>query len=156
VLKPSAVVELVWRDETGSTASTLLSCPSSATVEEIDASATALASILLPLTGAVLVKQRIKYISQTIPRTEPVDSTPIRRSGVFFFSTDDDLPDGMVTVPSLKEGVISATEPDAGVGIDVSNADVVAFVDALLTNGATNPFGDAFASLITAYVQSRV
>lgn len=156
MLKPNAIVQLIWQDETGSTAATQLSCPSSLTVEEIDASAMALASILLPLTGAVLVKMHIKYVSQTVPRTEPANSTPVRRSGVFFFSVDPPAPDGLIFVPSIKESVISDVEPFAGVAIDRDNADVIAFADALLTNNATNVFGDALTALVAAYLQSRV
>lgn len=156
MLKPAANVELVWQDETGSTAVTMLHVPSSATVDDIDASATALASILLPLTGCVLIKQRIKYINQTVPRTEPADSTPITRSGVFYFSVDPPSPDGLINVPSIKESVISDVEPFAGVGIDRDNSDVIAFVDAVLAADVTNAFGDAFTALVAAYRQSRV
>lgn len=156
MLKPAANVELVWQDETGSTAVTMLHAPSSATVDDIDASATALASILLPLTGCVLIKQRIKYINQTVPRTEPADSTPIVRSGVFYFSVDPPSSDGLINVPSIKESVISDVEPFAGVGIDRDNADVIAFVNAVLAGDVTNAFGDAFTALVAAYRQSRV
>jgi hypothetical protein len=134
----------------------MLHVPSSATVDDIDASATALASILLPLTGCVLIKQRIKYINQTVPRTEPADSTPITRSGVFYFSVDPPSPDGLINVPSIKESVISDVEPFAGVGIDRDNSDVIAFVDAVLAADVTNAFGDAFTALVAAYRQSRV
>jgi len=156
VLKPAAIVELVWQDETGSTASTMLSAPSSSTLDDIDAAATALASIIAPLTGAVLVKIRIKYRSQTVPRTEPVDSTPIARSGVFYFSVDPPSPDGLVNVPSIKESVISDVEPFAGVAIDRDNTAVIALSNAILAGGVTNPFGDAFTALVAAYRQSRV
>jgi len=156
VLRPNAVVELVWQDETGSTASTMLNVTSSSTVEDIDAAATALASIVLPLTGAVLIKQRIKFKNETVPRTDPADSTPIVRSGVFYFSVDPPSPDGLITVPSIKESVISDVEPFAGVGIDRDNSDIIAFVDAVLAAGVTNVFGDAFTALVAAYRQSRV
>lgn len=156
MLKPVAIVELVWQDESGSTASTMLSAPSSATVDNIDAAATAIASIIAPLTGAVLVKIRIKYRAQTVPRTEPVDSTPIARSGVFYFSVDPPSPDGLINVPSIKESVISDVEPFAGVAIDRANSAVISFVDAVLAGGVTNPFGDVFTSLVAAYRQSRL
>jgi len=156
VLRPNAVVELVWQDETGSTASTMLNVTSSSTVEDIDAAATALASIVLPLTGAVLIKQRIKFKNETVPRADPADSTPIVRSGVFYFSVDPPSPDGLITVPSIKESVISDVEPFSGVGIDRDNSDIIAFVDAVLAAGVTNVFGDAFTALVAAYRQSRV
>lgn len=156
MLRPNAVVELIWQDETGSRASTMLNVPSSSTYDEIDASASALASILVPLSGASLVATRYKYRFEVNPRVEPENSTPISRSGAFFFSTDADLPDGFINVPSITEGVISGSEPGAGVEIDVGNSDVVAFVASVLTAGLTNPFGDAIAALVAAYRQSRV
>jgi len=156
VLRSNAVVELVWQDETGSTAITVLNCPSSSTYAEIDAAATAIASILVPLSDAVLVKTRYKYRFEVEPRVEPANSTPITRSGAFFFSTTGDVPEGMLTVPSIKEEVLSDVEPFAGVAIDLDNAAVIAFADAIITAGTTNPFADAFLELVQAYLQSRV
>ena len=156
MLKPNAVVELVWQDDSGSTATTTINAPSSATVEEIDVMAAALASILVPLTGAVLIKQRIKYRFEVVPRTEPVSDTPIVRSGAFFFSTSFDASDWVVIVPSIKEEVLSDVEPFNGYAIDGDNAAVIAFVAAAIGAGVTNPFGDAFTALVAAYRQSRV
>ena len=156
MLKPNAVVELVWRDDSGSTATTTINAPSSATVIEIDAAASALASILVPLTGAVLIKQRIKYRFEVVPREGPVDDTPIIRSGAFFFDATPDTPDYVAIVPSIKEEVLIDVGPTAGYEIDSTNTAVIAFVAALLGNAATNPFGDALSMLVAAYRQSRV
>lgn len=156
MLKPSAVVELVWQDETGSTAATTIFASSSLTYAEIDANASALASILVPLTGAVLVKQRVKYVS--VPE-EPVSaggSNPITRTGIFFFSTGSSTPDALVSVPALADSVVLDAGPLAGVGIDLSNSDVIAFAIAVLAGGFSNPFADVFDSLFAAYIQSRV
>jgi hypothetical protein len=108
---------------------------------------------LVPLTGAVLIKQRIRYRFEVVPRSEPVNDTPIIRSGAFLF---DAAPDGIVIVPSIKEEVLSDVEPYAGYAIDRTHIAVVAFVAALLGNGATNAFGDALSALVAAYRQSRV
>ena len=156
MLKPTASVEYIWRDETGSTAMTSLSVPVGLTVSEIDVTADAVASILASVTGCVLVRQSIKWRAQTVPRTEPADSTPITRSCAFYFSVDPPSPDGIVIVPSIKESVISDEEPFAGVAIDRSNSDIVSLVDAILSLGATNVFGDVFTSLVAAYRVSRV
>ena len=156
MLKPSAVVELVWQDETGSTAVTALSIPSSLTVDEIDADASALASILVPLPGCVLIKQRIKYIN--VPET-PVTasgSTPIARTGMFFFATDGISSDGLISIPAVKDSIIMTTGPGEGILIDETNADVIAFTDTVVDNGISNPFGDDFTSFVIAYLQSRV
>jgi hypothetical protein len=156
VLKPTAEVQLIWQDETGSTGMTSVHAPVGLTVDEIDAGATALASILASLTGAVLVKQHIKYRSVTVPKPEPVNSTPIVRSGIFFFLPEAPAPYGIVNVPAIKESVINDAEPLAGLAIDRDNSDIIAFVAAILSLGATNPFGDVFVALDVAYRQSRV
>jgi len=156
MLRPSAVVELVWQDETGSTAVTQLSASSSLTVAEIDADATALASILVPLTGATLIKQRIRYVWKPDSPVAAGDSTPIKRTGIFFFSADPPSPDGLISVPAVKDSVLSTIEPFAGYAIDRDNADVIAFAAAVVDNGITNPFGDPFTALVAAYLQSRV
>lgn len=156
MLVPVAAVELVWQDETGSTSVTTLFAPSSATLADIDAAAMAVASIFAPLTGCVLMKTRIKY--KSVPSSPVVagGSTPITRTGMFFFTTGGDNPDSLVSVPSLKDSVILTTEPFAGIGIDLSNSDVLSFRDAVLSLPFSNPFGDEFVTLIAAYLQSRV
>jgi hypothetical protein len=135
---------------------TSICAPIGLTVEEIDANASALASILASVTGCVLIKQNIKYRNVSVPKPEPANSTPLTRSGVFFFSTDATHPDGIVTVPAIKDSVISDVEPFAGVDIDLDNADIAALVDAIIGLDASNPFGDLFSALLTAYIQSRV
>jgi hypothetical protein len=156
VLKPTAVVELVWQDETGSTAVTTINCLSSATVDEIDADITMLASILVPLTDASLVGQRIRY--KVVSDTPVVASggTSIKRTGVFFFSTDDELPLAVVTVPAVKDSVLAEVGPGAGIIIELGDSDVISFTEAVIDNGISNVFADDITGILTAYLQSRV
>jgi len=156
VLKPSAVVELVWQDASGSTSATTIHAPSSATVIEIDASASALASILMPLTGCVLIKQRIRYI--WVP-DEPVvasGGTSVLHTGSFFFATEDDNPIALIVVRAIKDEVLVDSGPTAGYAIDTDNTDVIAFENAVIDGMVTNVFGNDAIELITAYLQSRV
>ncbi len=156
MLKPSAVVELIWQDASGSTAASTCFAPSSSTVADIDAGVTALASVVAPLTGCVLVKQRIKYVSAPFDPVLLTSGSPITRTGVFFFSTGSSSPDGGVVVHGVKEAILLTDGPAAGVGIDLANSDVLAFAAAIIDNGLSNPFADVFVSLFAAYVQSRV
>lgn len=156
MLKPSAVVELVWQDETGSNAMTTLYASSGSTVAEIDDLATAISSILASLTDAVLVKQRIKYISVPEAPVAAGGSTPVTRNGIFFFSTGSSTPDALLAIPGIKDSVLVTSGPLEGVGIDLTNSDVIAFRDAVLSLPFSNPFGDEFTSLFAAYLQSRV
>ena len=156
MLKPTAAVELVWQDETGSTSATTVWASSSSTYDEIDASATALASILASLTGAVLVKQRIKYIS--VP-DEPVIASggaSIKDTGSFFFSVGEDQAIALIVVHAIKDSIILDTGTGAGIVIDDSNIDVIAFIDAVIGSVVANPFGGDVNGFITAYKQSRI
>lgn len=156
MLKPSAVVELVWQDASGSTAATTVSAPSSATVAEIDASAMALASILVPLSGATLIKLRIRYIS--VP-DEPVPASggaSILRTGAFFFHTADDAPLAVALVKAIKDDLLVDSGFGDGVLIDRDDSDVIAFVNAIIDGGYTNVFGDDIVGRAGAYLQSRL
>lgn len=156
MLKPCAVVELVWQDGSGSTAVTAISVPSSSTVSEIDASATALASILQPLTDAVLIKQRIKYVSVPDEPSVASGGTPITRTGSFFFNTEDDNPIALIVVRAIKDSVIIDYGPGEGIIIDDTNSDVIGFIDAVVDSIVTNIFADDVTELQSAYLQSRV
>lgn len=156
MLKPSVVVELVWQDETGSTAVTMLHSPSSATYADIDASVTAVASILAPLTGAVLVRQRIKYISAPDSPVSADDDTAIIRTGLFFFSTGLSTSDTGIMVPAVKDAIIKTDGPTAGIGIDLTHSDVISFESVAIASSVCNPFGDMAEQLFVAYLQSRV
>lgn len=156
MLKPTAIVELVMQDASGSTSAITLHQHSSLDYSEIDAFATAAASILLPLTGAVLVGQRIKYIN--VP-SEPVTATggaSILRAAAFFFNTPDDRPMAIELVRAIKASAIISTGVTDGVAIDTGDSDVIAFINAVIDSGITNVFGDVIASFDTAYLQSRI
>lgn len=156
MLKPCAVVELIWQDESGSTSATTFFAPSSLTVDAIDAKASAVASILASMTGCVLVRQRIKYINTPVYLPVASGGAPITRTGIFFFSVTPPDPDGIITVPAVRDGIISTVPPTAGYAIDLSHSDVIAFASAVVDSGITSIFGDAFTAIVTAYLQSRV
>lgn len=156
MLKPCAVVELVLQDETGSTSAFTVSAPSSLTVAEIDANLPGLASSLASLTGCVLVKQRIKYVSAPFDPVLLTVGSPITKTGLFFFSTGPDTPDASVSIPGVKDAILVSSGPCSGVCINLTNPDVTTFTDAVISSGLSSPFGDVFLSVFAAYVQSRV
>jgi hypothetical protein len=156
VLAINAVVELVWRDETGSTSATVLNTPSSLTVDEIDANATAFASILASLTNAVLVTQRIKYKTAFEVPTPPTSSTPINEGAVFIFATDEVTPMALCFIPAVKDSIMRSSGFGAGFIVDTSLSEVTNFVDACLALPLCSPFADEALALESAYRQSRV
>jgi len=156
VLKATALVELVWQDETGNTATTTLHALSSLAYADIDASATAVASILASLTDAVLVKQRIKYTWVPESRIPASGGASIKRTAAFFFGTGDDTPIALIVVHAIKAALVVSAGVGAGVMIDTSNSDVIAFIDAVVDSIVVNPFDDDVINFETAYMQSRV
>lgn len=156
MLAPSAVVELVWQDETGSTAITQLNAPSSLTVAEIASDAEAFGAILASLTEAVLVRYRIKYRSVRETAVPASDDTPLTEAAVFIFSPDDNLPYSVITIHSVKDSIMLSSGFGAGYIVDTTNSDVMAFVNAVIDNDISNPFADDLTGLFSAYRQSRL
>lgn len=156
VLSPTVTVELIWRDETGSQAATTFHAPTSTPIAEIDASASAVASILLSMTGCALMGQRIKYRRYpSAPAIAAADS-PITNCGVLYMGGSLGLVMGLIEIPSLKPSVLLDTTCAAGLAIDTTNSDIQALVSAIVDNGITNVFGVPYTSLIAAYQQKRV
>lgn len=72
-----------------------------------------------------------------------------------------------MAIPSIKESKLVASGVAAGIQIDVTDADVLAFVTAMVDGIDLNPFGfldtvqfgtehrDGYASLTDAYKQNR-
>ena len=156
MFKPVATIELVMQDETGSTSAITLFASSSLEYADIDTALSGVVSMFVSLSGATLITQRVRY--KWVP-DEPVTaggSTPIARTGIFFFSTGPSTPDSLVSIPSVKDSILVTSGPMDGVGIDLSNADVITFASAVVDNGFSSPFGDVFELLFAAYLQSRV
>lgn len=130
--------------------------PLGTTYAEMDASAAALASIIAPVTGCSLIRQRILFKSVAVPRPSADDSSPIVKAGAFFFTSDDEMSQALVTVPGISEDVIVTAGPGAGVLIDLDNSDVVELVTQALDLPLTDPFGVEMDHIVTAYRQSRV
>jgi len=155
VLQPTATIELLLQDASGNTSALTLHGASSNTVATLGAAAEAVAPSVLALTGCALVGVRIKYRSEhALPVL--VTGTPITNTGVFFFTTGTDTPDGGIVVHSLVSDVLQTDGPLAGVGVDLADSRVIEFADAVLSLPFSNPFGDPFEALFTAYLQSRV
>jgi len=156
VLEARAVIELVFLDASGSTGAVTLHISTTSTYAQADAAATALASVLVSMTGGVLVRQRIKYSVVRDPSSSAAIGSSIKRRGAMFFSTVGLGAVGMVEVPGITDSVLVTSGPTDGYAIDLSNSDISAFSDALIDNQASDPFGDAFEALLGGYVQSRV
>jgi hypothetical protein len=156
VLTITAVVELVYLDDSGSRGAVTMHVDATSLATDIAAEAEALAAIIAPVTGCVLVTERIKYRIVQVPPLPDATGVSVKRVGAFFFSTNPPLPDAIITLPGILDSILETTGACAGYCIDVSNSDVISFVDAVIALNATNPFGDDITDLNAAYLQSRV
>jgi hypothetical protein len=129
--------------------------PLGTTVAVIDAQAIALASIIAPITGCVLIRQRIIYKAAQFPRGVAGTGSSIYNAGVFIWTDEGEENNNIFTVPGILEEVILSTGSGAEVLIDTSNADVIAVIDAYTSSGMVNIFGEACDVLKAAYRQSR-
>jgi hypothetical protein len=144
------------RDASGSTAALAIHLKISSTIADIDASASALASIILSITGAVLVRTRVQYRAVNDTPTPAAEGSSIKRCGVFIFDDDTALMQKLIAVPGLLDSTLQSVEPGAGVLIDLTNADISSWLSAIGAAGTVNPFDVICETLIAAYRQSRV
>jgi len=156
VLKPTATIELVYMDETGSTSAVVVNVPSSSSIATMDAAASALASLIAPMTDCALIKIRHSYRTLFEVNISDAGSSPLVVAGMFFFEDFEGSHIGVVSVPALKSSLIETTGNGAGVLIDLSNEDVDAFIAGMIANDACTPQGDFFFRIKAAYRQSRV
>lgn len=156
MLKPVATIELVYRDETGSTGAVIVNIPSSSSIETGDAAATALASLIAPMTDCSFIKYRVSWRFQTDAPGIAESGTAIVNTGVFFFEDFDGDNIGLITVPGIKDSLIETTGAGAGVSIDTELEAVIDFKEQVIAMDGCDPFGNLFFRIAAAYRQSRV
>lgn len=149
------VLELQYLDETGTKGTTSVRYPLGTTVAVMDAQASALASLIAPITGCVLIRQRIIYKAVETPRSVPDTGSTIVRSGVFVFASEDEASLAIVQVPGILDEMMETTGVGAGFIINLSNPLVISLVDTIIESGVTNPFGVVMTHVLAAYRQSR-
>jgi hypothetical protein len=150
------VIELILMDERGSTSAVVVNIPSSTPISEADASALALASVVAPMSDAVLVRYRVSW---RVVADEPgiaENGAAIKNAGVFIYRNFTDTDYTIVSIPAIKDSLVLSTGFTAGVGIDTSADEVFELGEQLLDMNACNPFGEFVWALKSAYKQSRV
>lgn len=156
MLVVTAKIEMVYLDASGSTKALTLSTRSSNTVSTIASEVAALGAIVASITSCVFVRQRIKYtVWEDAPIPAAVGSS-IKRRAVLFLGTGDINPLAVIEIPSPIDSIFLTDGPSAFYEVDVTNTDVIAFVDTLVAENATNVFGDAIEDVQSGYLQSRV
>ena len=150
------VLELQYVDETGTKGAITVKYPLGTTVAFMDAQATALASLIAPITRCALIRQRIIYKAVETPRSSPDVGSDIKTSGVFIFESEDGESQTLVEVPGILASKIVTSGVGEGVLIDTGDSDIIAFIDEFVAQEMTNTFAVVCAELVAAYRQSRV
>jgi len=133
-----------------------MKAPLGTTYAVLDASATALASIIAPLTSATLIRQRIIFKSVAVPRDAAEIGSLIKRRGVFYFASDSDEFVTLVEVPGISEDMLVTEGNGAGVLIDLTNGYISSLIATIIETPITDPFGNIMGHILAAYRQSRV
>jgi hypothetical protein len=149
-------LELIFRDASASQGSITLNLKPGSTVADADTFLSGGVSAFVALTGATLVATRLTYKVELDPSSAAAEGSTIKRAGVFVWACIDDIHQALVEVPGILDGDLMTSGPGAGVLIDTSISDVIAFMDSLLSNGVTDPFDNEINQLVAAYLQSRV
>lgn len=149
-------LELILMDESGSTAAVVIHLASGTSVDTAAANAEALAAVVLSASGCVLVRQRIVYKVVSEETAPAAIGSSIKRCGVFIFEDIGGDNDNLVQVPGIIDDVLVTDGPGAGILIDQTNANIEAFIGALLDADFVNPFDVECFFLVAAYRQSRV
>ena len=144
------------QDESGSTSAITFMAPSTTTVAAVDTWASALASAAAAVSGCVLIRTRLRYRTALVTPGMAAIGSSIKHTGAFFFTTSMLTPSAIVLIPAIVDAAFFTSGFGAGYVIDPDNSDVVAFVDAIIASGCTNPFGDVVTAFESGYLQSRV
>lgn len=156
MLQPVATIELVLMDASGSTSAVVVNIPASSTVEQADASALALASLVVPLSDCAVVRYRIVWRNSDWSTGLTASGAAIKDAGAFIFSDFDEVTAGLITIPGLSAVLLATDGPGAGVLILEDSTEVNNLVDELILMNASNLNGTLFLHLQAAYLQSRV
>jgi hypothetical protein len=119
------------------------------------------ADILIPLSSCNITEY--DFIIRAREHPYPVPSgtePPINKHAVFIFDTATPGNRHTVQVASVRDSVLTTSpDPLAGITLDLTNTDVIAFRDSLLNGDGTiepiDQLGDDLTALSTAYQQWR-
>lgn len=95
--------------------------------------ASALVSLLQPLSDGKIITYNVQLRQKEIGGAIPDSASNVNRGGIFLFKTDNAPLDRYTfQVPSIKSALLVQTGEYAGVKIDVTHPDVLAFVSAMV------------------------
>lgn len=150
------IAELQYVDETNSKGALQVKMPLGISVEDGDANATALASLIAPITSCTLVRQRIIYKAFSPTREAASPASSVTFTGVFIFTNATEDKYAIIAVPGILYSKLIPNDIGQRVLIDTEDDDIAAFIALIISLGMTNVFGDVCDTLVAAYRQSRV
>lgn len=107
------------------------------------------------VSGCAFLEQWFVLPAVEVATPDPVAGVVAQRHAVFVFSTDTADQYAIIAVPGLRDELLMASGPGAGVLIDRDNPSVAAFVAELTSGRWCNRFGRVLVELEAAYLQVR-
>jgi len=148
-------LSLTFVDGTGSTTTMRGYLPAGILPDVALAQLEGLASAAMAISGCKVVRTAVTYpfvIVPTVPPTTPVSAL---QEGIFPFNTDNDDIQGVISLPGFPSSKTVTTGPFAGIAIDITDSDVVNWVDELSAGGWCDPFGNDFTDTVNPYIREE-
>lgn len=123
--KPSIVVDYVFRDNDGKQSTTQVPVPAAVAPADALLFANALRPLMAALSDGVIVGQNV-IIGSYEDAVPVIARSDVEDKGVFLWNTANGQP-ASISVPSVAEAILQSNNED----IDLTNASVIAFVDAM-------------------------
>jgi hypothetical protein len=155
VIQDSPFIRLSLIDASDSAAGVNAWMRSGATVADGESAAATLTSVVGALSDAQISARFIVFRGHEEPRPVATGTADSAGAGVFVFTCSAPDTYAIVIVPAIRSDLLVVGGFGAGVLIDQSHADVIAFRDAVVEGGFSNPFGLAMTALVAAFYQWR-
>jgi nucleoside phosphorylase len=142
-------------DASGSRSTVGIRLRAGTTVAAGRAAADTFTSRVTGLSGTTIDRQFLVYRGAESPMPAAPGPTGLVNAGVFVFSTTTADHYAIVQLPALRPDLLLTTGAGAGLVIDQTAADVIAFTDAMVNGVFCDPFGNQIAALEAAFLQYR-
>jgi hypothetical protein len=148
-------IEYTLRDDSSSTTVRRFHIARGTQIDAGLSAATSLRGPVAALSGCVFLDQAVVYESVEPRPAAPLAGVMAGQVGTFVYSCAEPGEYAIVLVPGIRDEVLLAEGPQAGIAINTEHPAVLALT-AALTAAWCNPFGFAILSLEAAFLQQQV
>lgn len=142
-------------DESTTRATMRLTIKPSTTLSTAQTICSSTRSLIENMTDCAIDRQSVVFPFLADAPGIPATGANNHKTGIFIFATTDIAQLAVLELPGITEACILTTGPTAGIGIDVLNTDVAAFIDAMVNGLYMNMFGYDITELLAAFVEIR-